>query len=100
MHVFGENEKSINVIVPASGVVTALEPVLRACKGIWIANGSGSADREVVDAHDRLRVAPGRPSYTLRRVWLSGAEDKGYYEGLSDEGLWAVVHIAPPKPSL
>src|SRR5207248_2019848 len=69
MHVFSENEKSINIIVPASGVVTALEPVLRACNGTWIANGSGSADREVVDAHDRLRVPPDRPSYTMRRGW-------------------------------
>src|SRR5256885_401407 len=98
MHVFGENEKSINVIVPASGVVTALEPVLRACNGMWIANGSGSADREVVDAHDRLRVPPDCPSYTLRRVWLSDEEDKGYYEGFSNEGLWPLCHIAHTRP--
>src|SRR6266704_1465449 len=98
MHVFSENEKSINIIVPASGVVTALEPVLRACNGTWIANGSGSADREVVDAHDRLRVPPDRPSYTLRRVWLSDEEDKGYYEGFSNEGLWPLCHIAHTRP--
>jgi len=58
MHVFNEKDKSINVIVPASGVVTALEPVLVACDGTWIANGSGNADREVTDASDRLRVPP------------------------------------------
>jgi len=98
MHVFSEKEKTINVIVPASGVVTALEPVLRACNGTWIANGSGSADREVVDAHDRLRVPPDRPSYTLRRVWLSDEEDKGYYEGFSNEGLWPLCHIAHTRP--
>src|SRR5467141_2265150 len=98
MHVFNEKDKSINIIIPASGVVTALEPVLRACNGTWIANGSGSADREVVDAHDRLRVPPDHPSYTLRRVWLSDEEDKGYYEGFSNEGLWPLCHIAHTRP--
>ncbi len=98
MHVFNEKDKSIDTIIPASGVVTALEPVLRACNGIWIANGSGSADREVVDAKDRLRVPPDHPSYTLRRVWLSDEEDKGYYEGFSNEGLWPLCHIAHTRP--
>jgi alpha,alpha-trehalose-phosphate synthase [UDP-forming] len=98
MHVFSEKDESINVIVPASGVVTALEPVLRSCNGTWVANGSGSADREVADAHDRLRVPPDHPSYTLRRVWLSDEEDKGYYEGFSNEGLWPLCHIAHTRP--
>jgi trehalose 6-phosphate synthase len=98
MHVFNEKNKSINVIVPASGVVTALEPVLVACDGTWIANGSGNADREVTDASDRLRVPPDHPSYTLRRVWLSDEEDKGYYEGFSNEGLWPLCHIAHTRP--
>src|SRR6266850_4221671 len=98
MHVFSEKEKTINVIVPASGVVTALEPVLRACNGTWIANGSGSADREVVGAKDQLRVPPDHPSYTLRRVWLNDEEDKGYYEGFSNEGLWPLCHIAHTRP--
>jgi trehalose 6-phosphate synthase len=99
MHVFNEKDKSINVLIPASGVVTALEPVLRACNGTWIANGSGSADREVVDTHDRLRVPPDHPSYTLRRVWLTDEEDKGYYEGFSNEGLWPLCHIAHTRPT-
>ncbi len=98
MHVFNEKDKSINVIIPASGVVTALEPVLLACNGTWVANGSGSADREVVDMDDRLRVPPDHPSYTLRRVWLSDEEDKGYYEGFSNEGLWPLCHIAHTRP--
>jgi trehalose 6-phosphate synthase len=98
MHVFNGKDKSINIIIPASGVVTALEPVMRACNGTWIANGSGSADREVVDAKDQLRVPPDYPSYTLRRVWLSDEEDKGYYEGFSNEGLWPLCHIAHTRP--
>jgi len=98
MHVFDGKDKTMRMIVPASGVVTALEPVLLACNGTWVANGSGNADREMVDAHDRLRVPPDRPSYTLRRVWLSDDEDKGYYDGFSNEGLWPLCHIAHTRP--
>ena len=98
MHVMNGKDKSIHVLVPASGVVTALEPVLLACNGTWIANGSGNADRAVVDAQDHLRVPPDHPSYTLRRVWLTDEEDKGYYEGFSNEGLWPLCHIAHTRP--
>lgn len=98
MHVFNERDKSVDVIVPASGVVTALEPVLIACDGTWIAHGSGTADREAVDHHDHLRVPPDRPTYTLRRVWLSNEEERGYYAGFSNEGLWPLCHIAHARP--
>jgi trehalose 6-phosphate synthase len=84
--------------VPASGVVTALEPVLVATDGTWIAHGSGNADRDTVDAHDHLRVPPDHPSYTLRRVWLSAEEEKGYYEGFANEGIWPLCHIAHTRP--
>jgi alpha,alpha-trehalose-phosphate synthase [UDP-forming] len=97
MHEVNEN-KSVSVIVPASGLVTALEPVLLACNGTWIAHGSASGDRAVVDANDRLRVPPDRPSYTLRRVWLTQEEDKGYYQGFANEGLWPLCHIAHTRP--
>jgi alpha,alpha-trehalose-phosphate synthase [UDP-forming] len=97
MHVLNEN-RSVSVIVPASGLVTALEPVLLACDGTWIAHGAGSADRETVDSHDRLRVPPDRPSYNLRRVWLTAEEEKGYYQGFANEGLWPLCHIAHTRP--
>ena len=83
---------------PASGLVTALEPVMRACSGVWIAHGSGSADRETVDAHGRVRVPPGEESYSLRRVWLSPEEEQGYYYGFSNEGLWPLCHVAHTRP--
>ena len=86
------------MIVPASGLVTALEPVLLASNGTWVANGSGNADRDVVDARDRLRVPPDHPAYTLRRVWLNAEEEKGYYEGFANEGLWPLCHIAHTRP--
>ena len=90
--------KSVEAIVPASGLVTALEPVLRACDGTWIAHGNGDADRETVDSQDRLRVPPEEPKYTLRRVWLSKEEEEGYYYGFANEGLWPLSHIAHTRP--
>ena len=85
-------------IVPPSGLVTAIEPVLRACDGVWVAHGSGSEDAANVDEHDRLRVPPDDPRYTLRRVWLSAEEEAGYYDGFANEGLWPLCHIAHTRP--
>src|SRR5262252_6002483 len=90
--------KLLEVMVPASGLVTALEPVLNACNGTWIAHGNGNADREVVDKYDRLSVPPDDPRYTLRRVWLNKEEEDGYYYGFANEGLWPLCHIAHTRP--
>jgi trehalose 6-phosphate synthase len=83
---------------PASGLVTALDPVMRACGGTWIAHGSGTADRETADARGRVRVPPDRPSYTLRRVWLTEEEEQGYYYGCANNALWPLCHIAYARP--
>lgn len=88
----------VNVLHPASGLVTALEPVMRACSGVWVAHGSGSADRDVVDRQSRVRVPPGEESYIVRRVWLSKEEELGYYYGFSNEGLWPLCHLAHTRP--
>lgn len=92
-------DKKVKVTVPASGLVTAIEPILRACHGTWVAHGSGNADAETVDTHDRLQVPPDDPRYTLRRVWLNGEEEDGYYNGFSNEGLWPLCHIAHTRPT-
>lgn len=89
----------IKVSHPASGLVTALEPVMRACSGVWVAHGSGSADRETADAKGRVRVPPGEESYLLRRVWLSREEEQGYYAGFANEGLWPLCHMAYARPT-
>ncbi len=89
----------IEVQRPASGVVTALEPIMRACSGTWIAHGSGSADREAVDRHDRVAVPPEKPAYHIRRVWLTPEEEAGYYYGFANEGLWPLCHIAHVRPT-
>lgn len=89
----------VRVLHPASGLVTALEPVMRACSGVWIAHGSGSADRETVDRHDHVRVPPGEESYHIRRIWLTVEEEAGYYYGFANEGLWPLCHLAHARPA-
>ena len=96
MHVL--QGKETVCMVPPSGLVTAIEPVLRACDGVWVAHGSGSEDALNVDKFDRLRVPPDDPRYTLRRVWLSKEEEAGYYDGFANEGLWPLCHIAHTRP--
>jgi alpha,alpha-trehalose-phosphate synthase [UDP-forming] len=86
------------MMVPAGGLVTALDPVLEACGGLWIAHGAGDADRETADAAGRLTVPPGDARYTLRRVWLTREEEQGYYYGFSNEGLWPLCHLAHERP--
>lgn len=93
-----EPDGGVRVLRPASGLVAALEPIVRACSGVWIAHGSGSADRDSVDRHDRVRVPPGEQSYDLHRVWLTPEEEDGYYYGFANEGLWPLCHVADTRP--
>ena len=97
-YIHQKRESRIVVQRPASGLVTALEPVMRACSGTWIAHGSGSGDRQVVDANDRIMVPPEKPAYRIRRVWLTKEEEAGYYFGFANEGLWPLCHIAHTRP--
>ncbi|HEX4810269.1 MAG TPA: trehalose-6-phosphate synthase [Bryobacteraceae bacterium] len=89
----------VECIQPAGGVVSALDPVMQACGGLWIAHGNGSADRATVDSFDHVEVPPNDPSYTLRRVWLSKEEEEGHYSGLSNQGLWPLCHVAFTRPT-
>lgn len=98
-YIHNRSGDGIELQTPASGLVSALEPVMRACGGTWIAHGSGSADRDVVDAKDRIGVPPSDPAYTLRRVWVSEEEQQGYYYGFANEGLWPLCHVAFVRPS-
>ena len=84
---------------PASGVVTAMEPVMRACGGVWIAHASGEADREVVDERGMLKLPPEAPRYALKRLWLSEEEEGGYYYGFANEGIWPLCHIVHARPT-
>jgi trehalose 6-phosphate synthase len=97
-YVHSRQGNTVTVTIPASGLVTAIEPILCACNGTWVAQGSGSADAETVDSNDRLQVPPDDPRYTLRRVWLTAEEEEGYYYGFSNEGLWPLCHMAHTRP--
>jgi trehalose 6-phosphate synthase len=97
MHVLRDGKP--RMIVPAGGLVTALDPVLQACGGLWVAHGAGDADRRTADARGRITVPPGDARYTLRRVWLSRVEEQGYYYGLANEGLWPLCHLAHERPT-
>jgi alpha,alpha-trehalose-phosphate synthase [UDP-forming] len=90
--------RQITVKVPASGLATALDPVMQACGGTWIAHGSGDADKEVVDRLSKVGVPPNQPRYFLKRAWLSKEEEDGYYYGFANEALWPLCHIVYTRP--
>lgn len=96
-HVF--TRKKITWQRGAGGVVSALDPVMRSSKGIWVAFGSGDADRRVADSQGRVQVPPDNPQYTLKRVWLTKEEETGYYYGYSNEALWPLSHMAFHRPA-
>ncbi|MFH0876897.1 MAG: trehalose-6-phosphate synthase [Candidatus Omnitrophota bacterium] len=85
-------------IRPASGVVTAIDPIMRACGGTWIAHGSGNADRRFVNSKNKLGVPPNDNRYILKRVWLTKEEEEGYYYGFANEGLWPLCHNTHTRP--
>jgi trehalose-6-phosphate synthase len=89
----------IECVKPASGLTAAIDPIMRASGGVWVAHGSGTADRTNVDARQHVRVPPEDPAYTLRRVWLPAEIERDYYYGLSNEGIWPLCHIAFHRPS-
>ncbi len=97
MHI--RDGKEIKCIVPASGMITAMEPILKACSGLWIASGTGDADKETVDKNGKLAVPPEEPKYTLKRLWLTKEEEEHFYYGFSNEGLWPLCHIAHTRPT-
>lgn len=98
MHVLDEASGGVKCVQPASGVVTAIDPILRACGGTWIAHGSGNADRRFVNSKNKLGVPPGDDRYILKRVWLTKEEEEGYYYGFSNEGLWPLCHVTHTRP--
>ncbi len=96
IHTFSGDE--IKCHRPVSGLTEALDPVMRASGGTWVAQGTGDADKKVVDAHDRVAVPPENPEYTLRRVWLTEKEVAGFYLGFANEALWPLCHVTFTPP--
>lgn len=98
MHLMDESSGEVKCIQPAGGVVTALDPILRACGGTWIAHGSANEDRNHVNSKDKVGVPPEDNRYILKRVWLSKQEEEGYYYGFANEGLWPLCHVTHTRP--
>lgn len=98
MHVLDDIQGKVTCIRPASGVVTAIHPILSACGGTWIAHGGGNMDKKFVNSKDKLGVPPEDNRYILKRVWLSKEEEQGYYYGFSNEGLWPLCHNTHTRP--
>jgi len=98
MHVIDEVTGLAKCVRPASGVVTAIDPILRACSGTWVAQASGNADKKFVNSKNKLGVPPGDNRYILKRVWLTKEEEDGYYYGFSNEGLWPLCHMTHTRP--
>jgi trehalose 6-phosphate synthase len=88
----------IECLPPVSGMVSALEPIMRACGGVWVGHASGNADRKTADERGRLHVPPEDPCYILRRVWLTKEQEDGYYNGMANEGLWPLCHMVFTRP--
>jgi alpha,alpha-trehalose-phosphate synthase [UDP-forming] len=97
-YVHTKEGNTIDYHFPASGMATAIEPIMQATGGMWIAYGSGNADKDVVNQNDTIGVPPDNPLYTLKRVWLTKEEVTGFYDGFSNEGLWPLCHIAHMRP--
>jgi trehalose-6-phosphate synthase len=94
----GADEGRITCATATGGVAVALDALMRERGGTWIAHGAGSADREMVDANDKIRVPPGAPSYDLRRLWIPADEFSAYYGGFANEGLWPLCHLVDVRP--
>ena len=80
------------------GVVSALDPIMQACQGLWVAHGNGDADKHVSDAQGKLKVPQENPRYTLKRIWMTKQEEEGFYYGYSNEALWPLSHTAFRRP--
>lgn len=91
--------EAIEVMRPAGGLTTALDPVMRACGGVWVGHGSGDADRDTADLRGRVAVPPDDPAYTLRRVWLTPEQEEGYYYGFANSTLWPLCHQVYHRPT-
>ncbi|HEX8692330.1 MAG TPA: trehalose-6-phosphate synthase [Longimicrobium sp.] len=94
-HRWSEEVGEMSVRRPAGGLTSALDPLLQALGGMWVAWGSGEADAAAVDQDGRIKVPPEDPSYTLRRVWLTHHDIHRYYLGFSNQFLWPLCHLRP-----
>jgi trehalose-6-phosphate synthase len=94
-HFWDDAADAVHVRRPAGGLVAALDPLMQAVGGVWVAWGSGDRDREAVDAADRVAVPPEAATYQLRRLWLNQQDINQYYYGYANQFLWPLCHLRP-----
>jgi trehalose-6-phosphate synthase len=92
------NDGRLEWLRPASGLTVAVDPVMRASRGLWVAHGSGPADRAASDERGFVDVPPDDPTYRLKRVWLTPEQEENYYYGFANAGLWPLCHLAYRPP--
>lgn len=97
-YIHHKTKNKIGYSTTAHGMVTAIEPIMKACGGLWLAHGSGNADRETVDKNNKILVPPDDPKYTLKRVWLSDADVEGYYVGFANEAIYPLCLHTHTRP--
>ncbi len=81
------------------GVISAIDPVMRACQGIWVALSSGDADYHISRPSGKLKVPEDDPRYLLKRIWINKEEEQGYYYGYSNDVLWPLCHLTFQRPT-
>ena len=81
------------------GLVMAMDSVMQACNGLWLAFGDSDADHRVVDQDNKIQVPPSNPTYTLKRIFLSKEQEEGYYYGFSSDTLWPLCHMSFQRPT-
>ncbi len=96
VHMFDGDE--IKYYVPPGGLVTALEPIMEASGGYWVAQASGEADNLVVDEKNEIGCPPEGPNFTLKRVFLTKEEETGFYYNFANGGIWPLCHVAYVRP--
>jgi alpha,alpha-trehalose-phosphate synthase [UDP-forming] len=90
---------TVKVKRTTGGLISAMEPLLKANKGLWIAHGRGTADKEAVDENDKVKMPPGKNQYTLKRIWISKKNLRGWYYGFSNEAMWPLCHSVFERPT-
>jgi alpha,alpha-trehalose-phosphate synthase [UDP-forming] len=73
----------------AGGLVTALDPVLQQRGGVWVS-------AKPAKDFDSVTVPAPHLAYDLAHVALKRAEQRGFYEGVSNAVLWPLLHGFEP----
>jgi alpha,alpha-trehalose-phosphate synthase [UDP-forming] len=83
--------KGIRYVKGSGGLVTALDPVLRLCNGLWI-GWDGGTGPPMKEKRVTVSESDDEGSYQLRFVNLTEKEISHYYYSFSNRILWPLFH--------